>query len=217
MFAKMKKMSTTSLAVVFTCNLFAFGTAGEDHRGDLLFGAKVGVNYSNVYDSRGEAFVADPKFGLAFGAFMAIPLSDLFGIQPEILFSRKGFKATGQLLGSPYGLTRTSTFIDVPVFFAIKPAPAIILLAGPQFSYLVRQQDVFENSTNSYQQEQVFKNENIRKNILCFVIGTDIGIDAVVLGLRAGWDVQNNHGDGTYDTPNYKNVWYQATIGFRFL
>lgn len=212
----MKKITVLAIAIVILSNLSLNGMKLSENREDLLFGAKIGCNYSNVYDSRGEAFVADPKFGLAFGAFAAIPLNKLFGIQPEILFSRKGFKASGQLLGATYQLTRTTTFIDVPLFFAIKPVPALVLLAGPQFSYLVRQKDVFENSTSSYQQEQEFKNENIRKNILCFVIGTDIGFDAMVLGLRAGWDVQNNHGDGTSDTPNYKNVWYQATVGFRF-
>ena len=32
---------------------------------------------------------------------------------------------------------------------------------------------------------------------------------------KAGWDVQNNHGDDTSTTPTYRNAWYQATIGFR--
>jgi hypothetical protein len=34
--------------------------------------------------------------------------------------------------------------------------------------------------------------------------------------LRGSWDLKNNNGDGTSTTPRYKNVWYQATVGYRF-
>jgi hypothetical protein len=37
-----------------------------------------------------------------------------------------------------------------------------------------------------------------------------------VLSARSGWDVQRNNGDGTSSIPRYKNVWFQATIGYRF-
>jgi len=88
------------------------------------------------------------------------------------------------------------------------------LVAGPQFSYLLRQRDEFTNSSNSAAQEQEFKNDNIRKNIFGGVIGADINIDHITLGARACWDVQTNNGDGTSSTPRYKNVWYQFTIGY---
>ena len=90
------------------------------------------------------------------------------------------------------------------------------MLAGPQFSYLLKQKDVFTSSSTSYNQEQEFKNDNVRKNILCFTGGIDVTLNNVVLGARAGWDVQNNNGDGTSTTPRYKNVWYQVTFGFIF-
>lgn len=213
----MKKIALSIFALSLTCNLFCKKTEEIDHRDKFIFGAKVGTNYSNVYNTNGESFVADAKFGLAFGAFMAIPLNEMVGIQPEFLFSRKGFQGSGALLGSNYSMTRTTTFIDVPVYLAIKPIPFITLLAGPQYSYLIKQKDVFTNSMTSYQQEQEFQNDNIRKNILGFSFGADFGIDQMLIGLRYGFDVQSNKGDGTSSTPNYKNVWYQATIGYRFL
>lgn len=213
----MKKITFSAIALFACTSIFAGRNTSTDHRETLLFGVKAGANYSNVYNTRGEAFVADPKFGLALGAFAAIPLGELIGIQPELLLSQKGFKGSGALLGTSYGLTRTTTFIDLPIFFSLKPVPFVTLLAGPQFSYLVHQKDVFTSSATSYQQEQEFKNDNVRKNILCFVLGTDIGMEEMVFGLRAGWDFQSNHGDGTSSTPNYKNVWYQATFGYRFL
>ena len=71
-----------------------------DNREKLSFGVKAGANYSNVYDSEGEDFVADAKFGLAVGGFVSIPLGKFIGVQPEILFSQKGFKSSGNYFGS---------------------------------------------------------------------------------------------------------------------
>lgn len=187
-----------------------------DFREQLQFGGKIGANYSNVYDTRGEEFKADPKFGLAFGGFVSIPLGKYIGLQPEILFSQKGFQATGIILGSTYKITRTTSYIDVPLFFSIKPSEFITVMAGPQFSYLIKQKDSFTSSPTSFDQEQEFKNDNIRKNTLCFVFGGDINLKHFVLGARVGWDIQNNLGDGTSTTPRYKNVWYQATFGYKF-
>ncbi len=181
----------------------------------FVFGLKGGANYSNQYDSKTNDLTATSKFGLAAGAFLAIPIGQYFGVQPEILFSQKGFKAKGSVLGSPYDLTRTTNYIDVPLLLAIKPIPAVTILVGPEYSYLIKQKDVFSNNVFTSEQTKQFDNENIRKNVLGFVGGVDINLKSVVVGLRAGWDIQNNNGDGTTTTPRYKNAWTQATLGFR--
>jgi hypothetical protein len=187
-----------------------------NNRDALSFGIKVGTNYSNVYDSDNEDFVADGKFGFAAGAFVAIPLGKFIGIQPEILFSQKGFKSTGNYFGSTYEMTRTTNFIDVPVLFAVKPIEQVTLLFGPQFSYLMKQKDEFTGGTISSTQQQDFDNNDITKNILGLTGGADINVDNLVFGLRAGWDIKTNEGDGNSSTPRYKNMWYQATVGYRF-
>jgi len=89
-------------------------------------------------------------------------------------------------------------------------------MAGPQYSYLLKQTDVFTNGSTSIAQEKEFENDNVRKNTLCFAGGMDINLKHIVLGVRAAWDVQNNNGDGSSTTPRYKNAWYQFTFGYRF-
>lgn len=189
---------------------------GTDNRSKISLGIKGGVNLSNVYDSEGEDFVADSKIGFAIGGFVSIPLGSYFGIQPEVLFSQKGFKSTGTFLGSTYEMTRTSNFIDVPILVSFKPVESVSILFGPQFSYLTKQTDNFKGGTISATQEEEFSNANLRKNIFGLTGGVDFNVDQMVIGLRAGWDVSENNGDGTSDTPRYKNMWYQATIGYRF-
>jgi hypothetical protein len=187
----------------------------EDTRTKLSVGVKAGINSSNVYDSQGEEFEADSKVGFVGGVFVAIPIGKFLGLQPEVLFSQRGFRGRGVLLGSNYDLTRTTNYLDIPLLVALKPASQITILGGPQFSYLMKQRDVFKNSTASVDQEQEFKNDNIRKNTLSLLGGIDVNLQPVVLSGRVGWDIQNNNGDGSSSTPRYKNVWLQATLGFR--
>ena len=174
------------------------------------------MNYANVYDSEGEEFDADPKLGMAAGVFLAIPIGTYIGIQPEVLFSQKGFKATGSILGEEYKFTRTTNYIDIPIYLALKPSSFLTIVAGPQFSYLMSRKDDFESSFLNTEQEDEFDNENIRKNTLGASLGLDININHFVIGARAAWDLQDNKGDGTSSTPRYKNTWLQATVGFKF-
>lgn len=210
----MKKSLLILLSLAFAQQSFA---QDDDFRDQVNLGTKIGLNLSNVYNSNGDEFVADNKVGLALGAFLTLPFGKTFALQPEILFSQKGFQSTGRILGSNYTLSRTSSFIDVPILFAFRPTTIISILAGPQYSYLARQKDVFENrGTTTVLQEQEFSNDNIRKNILGFTAGLDINLQNIIISARAGWDIQNNRGDGSSTTPKYKNAYYQATIGYRF-
>jgi len=212
----MKKLALIIGLFASTASIAIAQENETDNREEFQFGLKAGLNYSNVYDAKGEQFNADAKFGLAAGVFMAIPIGKYLGIQPEALLSQKGFKATGMILGSSYDFTRTTTYLDIPLQFALKPSEFITILAGPQYSFLIKQRDVFTNATTSIAQEQEFENDNIRKNIFGVVGGVDINLRHITLGARAGWDISNNNGNGTSATPRYKNVWYQATIGYKF-
>lgn len=187
----------------------------EDPRTRMAFGVKAGMNISNVWDSEGQDFAADAKAGFAGGIFAGIPIGQSLGIQPEIMVSQKGFQASGTLLGSPYSFKRTATFIDVPIQLQVKPAKALTILAGPQFSYLVHEKSVYTFGASSVVQEQAFENDNIRKNILGFTAGADVNISHLVISGRMSWDFMNNHGDGTSDTPRYKNRLIQLTVGYK--
>ncbi len=187
-----------------------------DFRDKLMFGLKAGINYSNVYDSEGEDFEADGKFGAAAGGFLVIPIGKYLGIQPELLFSQKGFQASGVILGNPYSFKRTTNYIDIPLFFSFKPTEFFSIHLGPQYSYLIKQNDVFKTGSIDINQQTEFENDNVRQNTLCLVAGADINMKHISLGLRAGYDLQNNKGDGTSTTPRYKNAWYQLTVGYRF-
>lgn len=208
------------ISTVFTSTVLAQsfgGNAGmSDFRERPTFGLKVGANLSNVYDTQGEEFEADPKFGLATGLFLAIPFGKYLGIQPEVLFSQKGYRGSGSILSSEYSFKRTTNYIDVPLLLAFKSNQYFTLLFGPQYSFLLSQNYTFKSDLIDISRDEQFDNENLRKNTLCVTGGFDVNMESIVLSARAGWDILSNEGDGTSNTPRYKNMWYQATVGFRF-
>ncbi len=211
----MKKSILILLAIAGMATISKAQNSETDFREKVHFGVKAGLNYANVYDSKGEKFNADGLFGFAGGAFLTIPIGKFMGVQPEILFSQKGFQATGSILGFDYKYTHTANYIDIPLMFSLKPIEYLSIVAGPQYSYLISYKNDFTSSIYSDSQEQEFNNDNIRKNTFCFIGGLDVNIKNIVVGARVGWDFFNNNGDGTSTTPRYKNTWYQATIGFR--
>jgi hypothetical protein len=212
----MKKTAILTTLLLVSTGI-AFAQSDEtDNREKFQFELKAGLNYSNIYDETGEEFKADAKFGLAAGTDFKIPIGKYIGLQPEAMISQKGFKASGMMFGTPYTFTRTTTYIDLPLLITFKPSEFFTLLAGPQYSYLLDQHDVFISSASSYEQEKEFRQDNIRKNIFGVAAGLDINLKHITLGGRIGCDVQNNNGDGTSTTPRYKNVWVQGTIGYSF-
>jgi len=212
----MKKSS-----VIFVLSILAFSalksqdSSPVDTRQKFQIGVKAGANYANVYDESGDQFRADGKLGLALGGFVRIPILKQIGIQPEILYSQKGFKGSGTLLGNSYNFSRTTNYLDVPILFAFKPSPYVTFLGGPQFSYLLSQKDEFTSTLYSNSQMAEFNLDDIRNNLFGFALGIDANFENFLVSARACWDVSNNHADGTRTTPRYKNMWFQLTLGYR--
>jgi len=210
----MKSVLTIILTMSFITGIYS---QSEDRREDFVFGLKAGTNYSNVWDESGNDFVANGKFGFAGGVFLGIPLGGFVGLQPEVLISQKGYRGSGSIpfLGS-YEYTRTTTHLDIPIQLQLKPTKFLTIVAGPQYSYLMRQESEFTSGESVFGSEEEFDNDNIRKNTLGAVGGFDINISNFIISGRAGWDLMSNDGDGTSSDPNYKNHWFQLTAGYMF-
>ena len=188
----------------------------RDVRDRFQFGFKAGANYSNIYDVSSENFAADYKFGFAGGIFLSIPLGKSLGVQPEFLYSEKGYESTGSVEGSSYNNTHTAKYLDIPIHLQLKPNEVLTVLFGPQFSFLLDKDNDFSDSFLSDEQEQDFDNIDINKFTFGLSGGLDFNIGHFVLGGRVGWDLTQNNGTGTSTSPQYRNLWYQATLGIRF-
>lgn len=203
---------------VFAVGLFisAAAVAQDDLRERFTFGVKAGANVSNIWDTEAEDFSADPKAGFAGGVFATIPLGRIVALQPEVMFSQKGFKGSGTFMTIPYEMERTANYIDIPLLVAIRPAPFLSIVAGPQIGFQLSQKDKLSVGNLSSEDQQEFENDNWRKNMLGMHLGLDFNIRHFVISPRAAMDFQNNKGDGTSTDPRYKNFLLQLTVGYRF-
>jgi hypothetical protein len=110
--------------------------------GSTRFGAKVGISTSNAYDvAEGWEDAIDWKTGLTAGAFLNYAFNDNFSLQPELLYTQKGFGSA--LLDETdffeADLTLSLDYFELPVLakyaFSADRKFRPALFAGPSFAY----------------------------------------------------------------------------------
>ena len=213
----MKTKILIFIGVLFLSPAFLFAqNETEDNREKLQFGITAGGVYSNVYDERGDEFVADGKLGATAGVLLSIPIGRYLGFQPEAVFIQKGFKGDAVYASKHYSITRTTNHIDFPLQLKFSPAKNFSLLGGPQYSFLLSRKDQIDAGSLTFVEEEHIKNDKIQENIFGLIFGAEFNFNAVTVTGKAGWDLQQNHDDGTSETPRYKNQWLSLTLGLRF-
>lgn len=189
---------------------------GDDPREKMRLALRGGVNFSSLYDSEGDNFTSESRIGFVGGAFLSIPINRLLGLQPEVNYSQKGYEGSGSILIANYNYARKLDYLDIPIQLQIKPSPYLHIVAGPQFSFLLRKAIDFESGNLELEQQTNIENYNIRRNTLGAVVGVDLIMMHFVLSGRLAWDLQHNKGDGTSTSPRYKLMVGQITAGIIF-
>ena len=112
----------------------ALGITGAAQAQSARFGLKAGASLTN-YTGKGTDG-ADYKLGFNGGFIANFAASDVFSIQPELLYSMKGAKSDQTISG--YNVTNkvTTHYIDVPVLAHIN-AGGLFFELGPQVGFLV--------------------------------------------------------------------------------
>ena len=173
----MKKIIATALVFTISC----VNTYTQTH-----WGAKVGLNLSQIQNA--EYFDdTKPRLGMNCGLLAQFKLNNKFFIQPEALYSGKGFKFTGWLPNSPvdwYPVTCVASlhYISVPVMAGFKAGEKFSFLLGPEASYLI-------NATTSIEEEKPNTNRSYNR----FDIAVDFGA-VFNLNKRLAFDFRYSHG-----------------------
>jgi hypothetical protein len=177
-------------------------------------GVKAGINITSAYCIAEEVFDTEPRVSFAGGIFAEIPLGKYILLQPEVLVSQRCLQANGVLKAVRYTVTRRATYLDIPVLVAFRPANSVKLLAGPQYSYLLKQRYSFSGDVPRSLQEE-FNSDVYRTHTLCITFGAEFNIQRFVIGSRLGWDLLTNRQDDADITPEYRLVWYQFMVGYK--
>jgi len=140
----------------------------ESHNKEPMvrIGLKGGLSIVTIVKTKDNNFLSAPLYGFNGGAVLQLPLGHVLAIQPEVLFSQKGYRATGNSIASDYDYRRYLNFLDIPILLRINALKSFGIVVGPQYSYLLATPTTFKSGDASF--EQTVNNENniITKNIL---------------------------------------------------
>ena len=162
----MKNLILAAVAV------FTFGAATAQ---DMKFGVKAGLNLANT-----TADGASMKVGGNFGVFGDFKVSDKFSVQPEILYSMQGAKASTTASAGSFTITDERTqslgYINIPVMGKFSVTNDLSLQVGPQIGFLMTvKEEVVQTSNN----QSIFANQT-------FSSTDKTGYNSVDFGLNFG-------------------------------
>jgi hypothetical protein len=118
--------------ILFTAiAMFAFTTTNAQ---GISFGAKAGLNLASVTGDGSDG--VDGRTAFHVGAVVNIEFSELFALQPEVLYSAQGFSQNVDL--GDLGMIESTLKLDyiiVPVLADITIIEGLSLQGGPQFGF----------------------------------------------------------------------------------
>ncbi|MEO8795466.1 MAG: porin family protein [Daejeonella sp.] len=207
--------------LIIAIGLFTAGAANAQTSSNpdaVKFGIKAGGNYSNIIKTGDDNFKTEYKPGFHAGLTMEIPIVSSLAFAPEIVYSQKGYKHTGNdLLGNPTEYSVTTNFIDIPILAKIKAGNNFNVVVGPQVSFLASTTEKFTSGEQSYQNTVKEQNDNLKKSLVGGVVGFGYDFSQIIsLNGRYALDLQKNNENGTSETPVYKNQVFQLGLGFKF-
>jgi opacity protein-like surface antigen len=196
------------------------------HAQSIRFGLKAGANLSNLSGDLTQQDQYKNRFGFQGGAMLNIGIlpDNFLSIQPEVLYSQKGFKYADQqytAAGQTYRNTGNVRYdyLDVPVLVRLK-AGSVFFEAGPQYSYLL---NISTNRTQTINGGVVSNAgsstsdlSNVQRNELGYAAG--LGFESssgFLLGLRYNGAFTDFAKDGysNNDFRNARNSTFQAYVG----
>lgn len=173
--------------------LLAFALTSVTFAQAQSFGIRGGGNLSNLSGDLKNEDRYENKAGFHAGVMLNFGVvGDFFSIQPELLYSNKGFKNADTEFTTPLGTYRRTgkvnyNYLDLPVLAKIKAGP-IYFEGGPQASYLLN----VNNETKEYFNGNLTSStttERDKEGLKEFELGYAAGIgfatrSGISLGLR---------------------------------
>ncbi|SEH29943.1 porin family protein [Chryseobacterium culicis] len=155
------KKQLLSICIVLGTMTFAQSSDGP------RFGLKAGGNLSSFTGGDSKS-----KIGFYAGAFVNVPLSESFSIQPEVVYSQQGAKAKDDYEMATYtikNMQQNLGYINVPIMLQYNATPELYFEAGPEFGLLVSAQAKGDINGSTYK-------ANNKDNLKNFNFGAGIGL-----------------------------------------
>jgi hypothetical protein len=207
----MKKNILTALAV------FAFGMTNAQ---EVNYGIRAGLNVSNwIGDTEGVDLKS--KVGFNAGAFVEIKISEMFAVQPEVLFSTQGIKAEN-VEANVDGVDYTAdvkfnlSYINIPVMFKYYVAEKFNVEAGPQIGFLTSAKTA--TKLDGYSQTV---NQDVKDSFESVDFGLNFGMgydftNRCFAGVRYNLGLSNLAKTEAGDDSKINNSVFSLSVGYKF-
>lgn len=180
-------------------------------------GVKGGLNLSNL--RLDDVDSENMRVGYHFGAFLNLPISDGFAIQPEVLYSTKGSKAEYHqdlgFLGQFDADTKFKLdYIDVPILAVFRVGDAFEIHAGPYIGFLMNSK--FEVDGDVELEDDLDK-DNFKSMDYGLTGGIAINFSAIQVGARYNYGLQKIQDSDATDLllGDAKNSYFQVFAALR--
>jgi hypothetical protein len=131
----MKKLSLLIALIVIIATPAISQDEGGTTASGISFGVKAGVNFASVNGDIADDEEWDGRTGFHGGVLVNIPVTELFSVQPELLYSTQGFKFTD--VEDNEEVTGKLDYIIIPVLADFSLAEGFSLQGGPQIGFNV--------------------------------------------------------------------------------
>jgi opacity protein-like surface antigen len=165
----------------------------------IKFGAKAGVNLSNLTDFEDSKLM----FGFHVGGFAEFAISDRIAIQPELLYSTQGAKAKGQ------DASLNLDYINVPVLLKINLVEGLSAEIGPQVGFLISSKAKRGGESAS------FKDFSKSLDVTAALGLSYTFVEKFVVGARYGFGLTKAFKDEA-EAGKSKNSVIQVSFGYKF-
>lgn len=191
-------IACVAIAIVGTVNAQDIALVEAANAKDVKIGVKLGVNIASLNGSNANNL--DSRAGLIIGVAAEIPFTEKFSIQPELLYSEQGAQQKDNFM---YELN----YVLLPIMAKYYIGKGFSVEAGPQFSFLLKDELASLEQNNSSEVNTAAEN---------FDLGLNLGLG---YQFKSGIFFQTRYNLGLVavtEDPDIKNGVFQMTLGFQF-
>jgi len=191
---------------------------GQMNGVDFKPGVRAGVDFMTAGgdDAPDDA---DRRTGFLAGAFVEVEFGGPFALQPELLYTQKGWSREGDVRGTTITSTVKLDYIEIPVLAKFQLplggpfSPS--LFAGPAVGFNASAEREVEGGGQS-QTNDISDQVSSTEFGLVFGVGGDFGIGAGTITVDARYNLGLTSVDDTDADASVSNQGFMITAGFAF-
>lgn len=191
----MKKLLLAIVAFMFMSTAYA--------QTEITVGPKFGWNITNV----SNVSASKNKMSINLGGFAEFKFNDFFALQPELLYSRQGYR-----LKSDGAKTKVRVnYLNIPVLAKLYVLDGLSVDLGPQLGFALNAKSKSKSGGTTVKH----KITNVNTCDVSFAIGASYEFEEFMMSARYNIGLTNVW-DKDVVGENNKNHVFQLSVGYRF-